>query len=131
MSKFFFVVPTKLPNHMLYRSEKTVGIFYDLSKAFDCVNHSILVDKFGKYGITDKEINWFKSYLGTRKQIIIPSKLESDFMSNSHDNILEYSILKHTGCIEYYWFSANGLYLNTSALKLFNFLLQTQILAST
>lgn len=66
-------------------SERPVGMFYDLSKAFDCVNHGILIDKLRKYGIADKEINWFMSYLDSRKQRIILSKLGSDFRSDWSD----------------------------------------------
>ena len=41
------------------------AVFVDLSKAFDMVNHTLLIDKLSSLGITGIENRWFKSYLIT------------------------------------------------------------------
>ena len=52
------------------QGEYTLGIFIDLSKAFDTVNRNILLEKLKSYGIQSENLKWFRSYLSNRKQFI-------------------------------------------------------------
>ena len=48
----------------------TGAIFIDLSKAFDTISHSVLLEKLSRYGIQDNELHWFTDYLFLRSQIV-------------------------------------------------------------
>ena len=52
------------------RGDVVVGIFLDLKKAFDTVNHTILLRKLYNYGIRGKAYEWMKEYLHERKQFV-------------------------------------------------------------
>ena len=54
------------------------GIFIDLRKAFDTVNHEILLMKLEHYGIRGNMLKWFQSYLTNRKQFVSVNNTSSE-----------------------------------------------------
>ena len=52
------------------RKEISVGIFLDLSKAFDTVNHKIIFEKLEYYGIRGLPLQWIKNYFRNRFQFV-------------------------------------------------------------
>ena len=53
--------------------QNTIAIYLDFSKAFDTVNHNILMSKLLHSGVRGIMQHWFKSYLSNRKQYVYVS----------------------------------------------------------
>ena len=54
------------------------GVFIDLQKAFDTVNHGILLSKLNHYAVRVAFYQWFKGYLTGRQQYTTITHLKSD-----------------------------------------------------
>ena len=67
--------------HAFETKQLAQATFCDLSKAFDCVDHTLLINKLQYYGIGGTSLKLFRSYLYGRKQIVC--------IKNERSNIAE------------------------------------------
>ena len=61
---------TNFVSRELNEKKFVIGVFLDLKKAFDVVNHEILLKKFKKIGLNGVVLEWFTSYLEGRSQCV-------------------------------------------------------------
>ena len=61
----------------------TVGVFIDLKKAFDTINHNLLLKKLAHYGVRGvaNSNKWLASYLSNRKQYVSIDECNSDLLN--------------------------------------------------
>ena len=79
-----------------HKEEKhvSIGVFIDLSKAFDTLNHKMLLNKLDRYGIRGSILDWFKSYLtGRNMRVKCPSNTTGQMNYSSYHN-LDYGTLQ-------------------------------------
>ena len=78
-----FLALNQLHNYILRLNDSgqyTCGFFLDLKKAFDTVNHKILLDKLNHCGIPGLARDFFTSYLKNRQQFVFVNGVQSDKM---------------------------------------------------
>ena len=65
---------------LLDENKTVIGLFLDFEKAFDTVNHEILLYKLNNYGIRGTTHEWFKNYLTNRKQFVSVDGVSSSLL---------------------------------------------------
>ena len=70
------------------------GIFCDLTKVFDCVNHVIFLSKLHFCGIRGITADWFRSYLSNRKQRVEVKSSIAAHISSSDWGIVKEGVLQ-------------------------------------
>ena len=108
------------------KKELTLGVFIDLSKAFDTVNHNILLKKLESYGIRGRTKKWLRSYLADRKQYISFNKNDFTKYSNIICGVPQGSILGPLLFLIY----VNDLYLASPELSAVMFADDTNLFLS-
>jgi len=63
------------------QNKYSIAIFCDLSKAFDTVDHQILIKKLYNLGVHGIELDWFRNYLTNRKQFVYLNGKTSSLMN--------------------------------------------------
>ena len=76
----------------LHNDQFVCGVFIDLQKTFDTVNHKIHLSKMNHYGIKGIPYEWFKSYLTNRQQFTTVNNKQSE-LSNIEFGVSQGSIL--------------------------------------
>ena len=59
------------------------AVFLDLKKAFDTVNHSVLLNKLKQFQLSPEALKWLKSYLEGRQQCVRVNGMNSSMLANS------------------------------------------------
>ncbi|KAJ4440933.1 hypothetical protein ANN_10782 [Periplaneta americana] len=101
--------------------KKCLGVFLDIQKAFDTVDHNILTSKLHAYGIKGIALNLFKSYLSNRSQLAKFNDQHSEIRNinigvpqvNEYNVIIQMSLLNIMQ-VDRYAKLADGTYLSSS-----------------
>ena len=72
---------TSYVDEKMDRKMPTLAAFVDFRKAFDCVQHPVLLKKLSRLGLKDSVVDWFASYLSGRKQRVLANNVYSPYQT--------------------------------------------------
>ena len=78
------IIITEKIRRAIDNEEITCGVFLDLQKAFDTVDHEILLPKLEHYGIHGVPLKWFKTFLTQQYQYVSIKNSISETLTNDH-----------------------------------------------
>lgn len=55
-------------------------VFLDISKAFDSIDHALLISKLEDVGVSNSRLEWFRSYLSNKKQVVKIHSTKSELL---------------------------------------------------
>lgn len=67
------------------------SVYLDLSKAFDCLGHDLVLSKLKTLGVTETALKWFRSYLEGRTQLVETKKKEQGLTSTVQSDLISTS----------------------------------------
>ena len=109
----------------LDKKQSTIAVYLDFSKAFDTVNHEILISKHQHNGIIGVMLSWFKYYLSNREQYV-SVKNSSSSMSNMTLGVPQGSVLGQVLFLSY----INGMHRSSDRMHFVHFVEDTPVFAS-
>ena len=62
------------------KKKLTATVFLDMSKAFDSIDHELLISKLEDVGVSNATLLWFRSYLSNRKQVVKIHSTKSELL---------------------------------------------------
>uniref|UniRef100_A0A1Y1K185 Reverse transcriptase domain-containing protein n=1 Tax=Photinus pyralis TaxID=7054 RepID=A0A1Y1K185_PHOPY len=81
------------------KKELPIGIYCDITKAFDCANHNLLLQKLSRYGVRGTALNWLEKFLKNRTQYVSLRHSNKGYTTNVNSDIIKLNVGTPQGSI--------------------------------